>query len=112
MSHCLVVMFSIPSHWIKWGIFVVLIYYIARYNYKQQMYLEEGFANWSACVDQGYPKDWCMFTPNPMEPSPGYCHCGGGRYGSYHADGKCNCYLYNPQLQPMYVDKLFHDFLA
>jgi hypothetical protein len=53
-----------------------------------------------------------MFTPDPMQPAPGYCNCGGGHYGSYRAaDGKCNCYLYNPQLSPMYVDKLFHDFL-
>jgi len=106
------IMWSIPHQWIKWGLFVMLIYYIARYNYKQQLRLEEGYANWSACVDQGYPKDWCMFTPDPMQPAPGYCNCGGGHYGSYHADGKCNCYLYNPQLLPMYVDKLFHDFLA
>jgi hypothetical protein len=105
-------MWTIPHQWIKWGLFVMLIYYIARFNYKQQVRLEEGYENWSACVEQGYPKDWCMFTPDPMQPSPGYCNCGGGRYGSYHADGKCNCYLYNPQLLPMHVDKLFHDFLA
>ena len=98
--------------YMKWGLFVLLIYYIARYNYKQQTSLDEGYENWSDCVDQGYPKDWCMLTPDPMQPAPGYCNCGGNHYGSYRADGKCNCYLYNPQLTPMYVDKLFHDFLA
>jgi hypothetical protein len=101
----------LPNHWMKWGLFVMLIYYIAVYNYKQHMKQEEGYENWSACVDQGYPKDWCMFTPDPMQPASGYCNCGGGHYGSYHANGKCNCYLYNPQLTPMYVDKLFHDYL-
>ena len=100
--------------YVKWGLFVILIYYIARFNYKQAVheYRVEGYENWSACVEQGYPKDWCMFTPDPMQPAPGYCNCGGGHYGSYHADGKCNCYLYNPQLLPMYVEKQFHDFLA
>ena len=112
--------------YMKWGLFVMLIYYIARYNYKQVAAHEEGFQNrvegppnrvegyenWSACVEQGYPKDWCMFTPDPMQPAPGYCNCGGGHYGSYRVDGKCNCYLYNPQLTPMYVDNLFHDYLA
>jgi hypothetical protein len=100
--------------YVKWGIFLMLIYYIARYNYKEAVHEHkvEGYENWSACVEQGYPKDWCMFTPNPMEPAPGYCNCGGNGYGSYHVDGKCNCYLYNPQLLPMYVDNQFHDFLA
>jgi hypothetical protein len=103
---------SIPNHWMKWGLFVMMIYIIARHNYKQRASSHaEGYENWSACVEQGYPKDWCRFTPDPMQPAPGYCNCGGGHYGSYHADGKCNCYLYNPQLSPMYVDKLFHDFL-
>jgi hypothetical protein len=113
----------IPNAWMKWGIFALLIFSIARYNYKQTVYEEgpqpptkpnqnEGYENWSACVEQGYPKDWCMFTPDPMQPAPGYCNCGGGHFGSYHVDGKCNCYLYNPQLTPMYVDKLFHDYLA
>jgi hypothetical protein len=119
-------MWSIPNQWMKWGVFIMLIYYIAKYNYNQAAHEEgyqtrsstsiqsrvEGYENWSACVEQGYPKDWCMFTPDPMQPAPGYCNCGGNYYGSYHVDGKCNCYLYNPQLTPMYVDNLFHDFLA
>ena len=102
------------QNYMKWGLFVMMIYYIVHYNYKQaHTFRAEGYENWSACVEQGYPKDWCMFTPDPMQPAPGYCNCGGGnRYGSYHADGKCNCYLYNPQLLPMYVEKQFHDFLA
>ena len=83
--------------------------YHTEFSYQPSV---EGYENWSACVEQGYPKDWCMFTPDPMQPAPGYCNCGGGHYGSYHVDGKCNCYLYNPQLLPMYVEKQFHDFLA
>ena len=100
--------------YVKWGIFIILIYYIARYNYKEAVHEHkvEGYENWSACVEQGYPKDWCMFTPNPMEPAPGYCNCGGNYYGSYHVDGKCNCYLFNQLLSPMYVETRFHDFLA
>ena len=110
-------MLSIPKEWMKWGLFVMLIYYIAKYNYKHAANEEgypkkEGYENWSACVEQGYPKGWCLFTPDPMLPAPGYCNCGGNHYGSYHVDGKCNCYLYNPQLTPMYVDNLFHDYLA
>ena len=100
--------------YVKWGIFIILIYYIARYNYKEAVHEHkvEGYENWSACVEQGYPKDWCMFTPNPMEPAPGYCNCGGNYYGSYHVGGKCNCYLFNQPLSPMYVETRFHDFLA
>ena len=31
--------------YMKWGLFVILIYYIAHYNYKQQASHAEGYEN-------------------------------------------------------------------
>jgi hypothetical protein len=97
------------KNWINWTIVLIIFYIIVKSNYKQLNL--ENYENWTDCVNQGYPKDWCLFTPDPLNPSPGYCNCGGNRYSGYRVNGNCNCYLHNPQLSTIYVDKLFHDYL-
>lgn len=92
----------------KWAFLLFLIYSIVMFNKGERK--REGYQNWEACVVQGYPKDWCLFTPEPTLPAEGYCKCINGQYGSYSVDGKCQCYLFNPLL-PQYIEPLFRDYL-
>ena len=71
----------------------------------------EGYESLTSCLNQGYPKDWCMQTPLQSDLGPAYCECANGQLGSYHMNGKCYCYPFNPTF-PYYTDKVFHDYLG
>ena len=49
----------------------------------------EGYESLTNCIDQGYPKDWCMKTPIQSQIDDGYCYCGNGQLGTFQYDGKC-----------------------
>ncbi len=71
----------------------------------------ENFDSLTTCLNQGYPKDWCMQTPLQSDLSSEYCSCANGQLGSYHMNGKCYCYPFNPTF-PYYTEKIFHDYLG
>lgn len=65
--------------------------------------------NFESCVDQFYPKWWCLRTPIQSGIDNGYCHCGNGQLGTYQMGGKCFCYPDNPTF-PYYTENKFFDY--
>ena len=70
----------------------------------------EGYESLTNCIDQGYPKDWCLKTPIQSQIDDGYCYCGNGQLGTYRYGGKCYCAPFNLTF-PYYPDKVFRDYL-
>ena len=91
-------------------IFILLIIFFVNYIVYPSN-IVEGFESLTNCINQGYPKDWCMQTPLQSVLSSGSCYCGNRQLGTYQSDGKCHCPYINPIL-PYYVDNVFHDYLG
>jgi hypothetical protein len=90
------------------GILIIVFLFIYMFSPFKTI---ENFDSLTTCMDQGYPKDWCMQTPLQSDLGSAYCNCANGRLGSYHMNGKCYCYPFNPTF-PYYTDKIFHDYLG
>lgn len=73
--------------------------------------VKEGYQSLTNCLDQGYPRDFCMQTPIQSVIDDGYCECGNGQLGTYRTENKCYCYPFNPTF-PYYTEKVFRDYLA
>ena len=69
----------------------------------------EGYESITNCVDQGYPRSFCLKGPIQSVIGDGYCYCANRQLGTRKSDGECHCFPYNPTF-PYYPSKTFRDF--
>ena len=69
----------------------------------------EGYESLTNCIDQGYPKSFCLKGPIQSSIGDGYCYCANRQLGTRKADGECHCFPFNPTF-PYYTSKTFRDF--
>jgi len=70
----------------------------------------ENYQSLTDCLNQGYPKDFCIQTPIQAVISDSYCNCANGQLGTYKHRNQCYCYPFDPQ-QPYFTEKVFNDYL-
>lgn len=100
--------YYLQSRFIIYSIFIllILIFYFSYYFPSNIPYFlstssdsnlfTEGFGNYTHCMEEGYPLEFCAKTPVETNTSYEYCSCADGYFGSWHMDdGKCYCYLQN-----------------
>jgi len=91
---------------------ILIIFFVMAYNtyniYNKQ--IVEGYQSFTDCLNQGYPKDFCIQTPVQSVISDSYCNCVNGQLGTYKHDNQCYCYPFDP-LQPYYTEKVFNDYI-
>ncbi len=71
--------------------------------------LREGYESLTNCIDQGYPKSFCLKGPIQSSIGDGYCYCANRQLGTRKSDGECHCFPFNPTF-PYYTSKTFRDF--
>ena len=86
---------------------VVAVMLLARETVKRNT---EGFDTHTACVNQGYPYDFCMRTPPQMLQGEQYCNCANGQIGTRTQPGMCSCFPYE-NMFPYYPSPTFSDWL-
>ena len=88
-------------------IIILLIIFFANWAYPRR----EGYESLTNCIDQGYPREWCLQTPIQSQIDDGYCYCGNGQLGTYRYGDKCYCSPVD-LTAPYYVENTFRDYLA
>ena len=92
-------------------IIIILVLGLSYNIYKiYNKQIVEGYQSFTDCLNQGYPKDFCIQTPIQSVISESYCNCANGQLGTYKHDNQCYCYPFDP-LQPYYTEKVFNDHL-
>lgn len=86
---------------------VVAIVLIARAATTQE---REAFQAMNSCVNQGYPRDFCMRTPSQAVAGGQYCNCANGQLGTRPQPGVCSCFPYESMF-PYYPSPTFSDWL-
>jgi|TARA_B110000285_G_scaffold196235_1_gene227065 hypothetical protein len=86
---------------------IILIFVFILTLFIPYLTTKEGFQSYPACIEEGYPMDFCMKTPVESTSGSNFCSCGSGFFGSFHMDdGKCYCYLFDGLL-PQNTSKPF-----
>ncbi len=84
---------------------VLTLIHIVRYSSRNR----EGYESITNCVDQGYPRSFCLKVPIQSVIGDGYCYCANRQLGTRKSDGNCHCFPFNPTF-PYYPSKTFRDF--
>ncbi len=84
---------------------LLVLGHISSYSVK----FREGYESLTNCVDQGYPRSFCLKAPIQSVIGDGYCYCGNRQLGTRKSDGNCHCFPFNPTF-PYYPAKTFRDF--
>ena len=84
---------------------VITLIHIVRHASRSR----EGYESITNCVDQGYPRSFCLKVPIQSSIGNGYCYCANRQLGTRKSDGECHCFPFNPTF-PYYPSKTFRDF--
>lgn len=56
--------------------------------------VKEGYESLTTCVEQGYPKEFCLNVPVQANLDT-RCRCATGEFGNYENPSRCDCRPFN-----------------
>ena len=56
--------------------------------------VKEGYESLTTCVEQGYPKEFCLNVPVQANLDT-RCRCATGEFGNYKSPSRCDCQPFN-----------------
>ena len=74
--------------------YILLISILLFVSSQKLLKVKEGYESLTTCVEQGYPKEFCLNVPVQAS-LDNRCRCATGEFGNYESPSRCDCKPFN-----------------